>query len=51
MKNTQYFTIFRPQELNSREYLNAYQGNFLPLERVSLIQKHKSYEIIFSIDM
>ena len=46
MKNVQYSTLFRTQELNSREYhLNAYQGNFLPLESVSLIQKHKSYEI------
>ena len=46
MKNVQYSTLFKSQELNSREYhLNTYQGNFLPLESVSLIQKHKSYEI------
>ena len=45
MKNVQYSTLFKSQELNSREYhLNTYQGNFLPLESVSLIQKHKSYE-------
>ena len=45
MKIDQYSTLFRPEELNSREYhLNTYQGNFLPLESVSLIQKHKSYE-------
>ena len=46
MKNVQYSILFRPQELYSGEYhLNIYQGNFLPLESVSLIQKHKSYEI------
>ena len=46
MTNVQYSLLFRPQELNSGEYhLNIYQGNFLPLESVSLIQKHKSYEI------
>ena len=42
MKNIQYFTLFRLQELNSREYLIAYQGNLLSLESVLLIQKHKS---------
>ena len=46
MKNVQYSTLFRPQKSNSREYhLNTYQGKFFPLESVSLIQKHKSYEI------
>ena len=45
MKNIQCSTLFRPQELNSREFLDAYEGNFIPLESVSLIQKHKSYEI------
>ena len=45
MKNIQYSTLLRPQELNSREYLTAYQGNFPLLESVSLIQQHKSYEI------
>ena len=45
MKNVQYSTLFRTQELNSREYHpNTYQGNFLPLEIASLIQKHKSYD-------
>ena len=45
MTNVQYSLLFRPQELNSGEYhLNIYQGNFLPLESVSLIQKDKSYE-------
>ena len=35
-----------PQELNFREdHLNTYQENFLPLESLSLIQKHESYEI------
>ena len=48
MKNVQYSTLFRPQELHSREYhLNTYQGNFLPLESVSLIQKHKSCKNVF----
>ena len=46
MKNVQYSTLIRPQELNSREYyLNTYQGNFALLEKVPLIQKHKSYDI------
>ena len=45
MKSVQYSTLSRPKELNSREYnLNTYQGNFRPLESVSLIQKHKSCE-------
>ena len=43
--SVQYSTLLRPQELHSKEYhLNTYQGNFLLLESVSLIRKHKSYE-------
>ena len=46
MKNVQYSTLVRFQELiPDNNHLNTYQGNFLPLESVSLIQKHKSYEI------
>ena len=44
MKNIKYFTLFRHHELNSKEYLNAYSEDLLPLESVSLTQKHKSYE-------
>ena len=43
MKNIQHSTI---KIFNSGEYLNAYLGNFLLLEIVLLIQKHKSYEIM-----
>ena len=45
MKNTQYSTLLRRQELNSRisKMHNIYR-NLLPLETVSLIKRHKSYE-------
>ena len=43
MKNIQHSII---KIFNSGEYLNAYLGNFLLLEIVLLIQKHKSYEIM-----
>ena len=36
MNKMKYSIIFRPQELNSTEYVNIYQGNFRWLENVSI---------------
>ena len=49
--NTKYSSLFRPHELYSREYPNAYYGKLFPLESVSLIQKYESYEMFFSMHM